>query len=178
MAVWQLRAKQAMSDRYIPTPSQTIGPFFGFALPFAGGGQAVDPSDPGALRIEGQLLDAEGAPVSDGLLELWQGDQFARCATDAEGAFHAVVRKPAPLPGPGGRTQAPHLNVTVFARGLLRYLATRLYFPDEEAANSSDPVIERIQPERRQTLIAHEDRGLLRFDVRLGGDGETVFFQL
>jgi protocatechuate 3,4-dioxygenase alpha subunit len=73
---------------------------------------------------------------------------------------------------------APHLNVTVFARGLLRHLPTRLYFPDEEAANSSDPVLARIAAERRPTLIARDDRGVLRFDVRLGGDGETVFFQL
>jgi protocatechuate 3,4-dioxygenase alpha subunit len=167
-----------MGDRDVPTPSQTIGPFFGFALPFAQDGQAVEPSDPGAIRIEGQLLDGEGGAVSDGLLELWQGDQFARCRTDAEGAFHFVIRKPAPTSGPDGRTVAPHLNVTVFARGLLRHLPTRLYFPDEEAANSSDPVLARIAAERRPTLIARDDRGVLRFDVRLGGDGETVFFQL
>jgi protocatechuate 3,4-dioxygenase, alpha subunit len=167
-----------MGDRYVPTPSQTVGPFFGFALPFAQGGQAVEPSDPGAIRIEGQLLDGDGAPVPDGLIELWQGNQFARCPTDAEGAFQFIVRKPAPAAGPDGRTLAPHLNVTVFARGLLRQLPTRLYFPDEEAANSSDPVLERVIPQRRSTLIARDGRGLLRFDVRLGGDGETVFFQL
>jgi protocatechuate 3,4-dioxygenase, alpha subunit len=167
-----------MGDSHMPTPSQTIGPFYGFALPFAQGGQAVEPSDPGAIRIEGQLLDSEGAPVSDGLLELWQGDQFGRCPTDAEGVFQLTVRKPGPVPGPDGCAQAPHLNVTVFARGLLRPLRTRLYFPDEEAANWSDAVLERIQPERRPTLIARHDRTVLRFEVRLGGDGETVFFEL
>jgi protocatechuate 3,4-dioxygenase alpha subunit len=116
--------------------------------------------------------------VSDGLLELWQGDQFGRCPTDAEGVFQFSVRKPGGLPGPDGTAQAPHLNVTVFARGLLRPLRTRLYFPDEEGANSSDVVLDSIQPERRPTLIARHDRASLRFDVRLGGDGETVFFQL
>ena len=100
-----------MSDRYVPAPSQTIGPFFGFALPFAQDDHAVDPSDPAAIRIQGQLLDSEGAPVSDGLVELWQGDQFARCRTDTAGAFQFTVRKPAPLPGPDGRTQAPHLKI-------------------------------------------------------------------
>lgn len=167
-----------MGDSLIPTPSQTIGPFYGFALPFAQGGQAVEPSDPGAIRIEGQLLDGEGAPVSDGLLELWQGDQFGRCPTDAEGVFQFNVCKPGTVPGPDGTLQAPHLNVTVFARGLLRPLRTRLYFPDEEVANSSDTVLDGIQPERRPTLIARHDSTVLRFDVRLGGDGETVFFQL
>ena len=161
-----------------PTPSQTVGPFFGFALPFPGDSEAVPPSSADSLRIEGRLLDGQGAPVADGLLELWQGDQFARCRTDAEGAFHCTVRKPGRLPGPDGRAQAPHLNVTVFARGLLRHLATRLYFPDEAAANAADPVLDRIEPERRHTLIARQDRGAFQFDVRLQGAGETVFFQL
>jgi protocatechuate 3,4-dioxygenase alpha subunit len=161
-----------------PTPSQTVGPFFGFALPFPGDSEAVPPSSAERVRIEGRLLDGEGAPVADGLLELWQGDQFARCRTDAEGAFHCTVRKPGRLPGPDGRAQAPHLNVTVFARGLLRHLATRLYFPDEATANAADPVLERIEPERRHTLIARQDPGALQFDVRLQGADETVFFQL
>ncbi len=155
----------------VPTPSQTVGPFFGFALPFAGQELAVDPGEPGATRIEGVLLDGAGEPVPDGLLELWQGDQFARCATDAEGAFHVVVRKPAPLPG-----QAPHLHVLVLARGLLRQLLTRLYFPDEQAANVADPVLALVEPSRRQSLVAGEEGGVLRFDIRLQGQGETVFF--
>jgi protocatechuate 3,4-dioxygenase alpha subunit len=162
-----------------PTPSQTVGPFFGFALPFAGQERAVEPGDPGGVRIEGRLLDGAGDPVPDGLLELWQGEQFARCRTDPEGAFWAIVHKPLPLPGPGGRVQAPHLNVTVFARGLLRHLATRVYFPDEEAANAADPVLELVEPGRRASLVAHEKGGgVLRFDVRLQGEGETVFFAL
>jgi len=155
-----------------PTPSQTVGPFFSFALPFAGDAEAVEPGAPGAVRIEGQLIDGAGDPVPDGLLEAWEGDQFARCGTDPEGTFHFVVRKPAP--GPDGH--APHLTVVVFARGLLRHLTTRVYFPDEEAANAGDPALQAVEPERRHTLIAHDDGGVLRFDVRLQGEEETVFF--
>jgi protocatechuate 3,4-dioxygenase, alpha subunit len=157
-----------------PTPSQTVGPFFGFALPFAGDHSAVEADAPGAVRIEGQLLDGAGAPVPDGLLEAWQGDQLARCGTDPEGMFHFVVTKPAA--GPDG--QAPHLEVTVFARGLLRHLPTRLYFPDEEAANAADPVLRLVPDGRRHTLVARDDAGVLRFDVRLQGEDETVFFAL
>ena len=130
-------------------------------------------------RAEGSgLADADGAPVSDGLLEVWQGDQFARRRTDAEGAYNFVLRKPAPTSGPDGRPHAPYFNVTVFARGLLRHLATRLYFPDEEAANTSDPVLAMVEPERRRTLIGRDDGGVLRFDVCLVGTNETVFFEL
>ena len=160
-----------------PTPSQTIGPFFGFALPFEADSAAAVPG-PGVLRIEGQVLDGAGAPVTDGLLELWQGEQFARCATDAEGVFHFTALKPVPVPGPDGTTQAPHFNLTVFARGLLRQLQTRIYLPDEEAANAADWVLVQIGPERRQTLIARCEDGVLRFDVHLQGEGETVFFAL
>ena len=156
----------------VPTPSQTVGPFFGFALPFANDQQAVDAGAPGAVRIEGQLLDGAGAPVPDGLLEASQGDQFARSGTDPEGMFHFVVRKPEA--GPDG--EAPHLNVTVFARGLLRHLTTRLYVPDEEAANAADRVLRLVDAERRPTLVARADGGVLRWDVRLQGEDETVFF--
>jgi protocatechuate 3,4-dioxygenase alpha subunit len=157
-----------------PTPSQTAGPFFGFAMPFAGDHLAVPADAPGAVRVEGQLLDGAGEPVPDGLLEAWQGDQFARSGTDPEGLFHFVVRKPAP--GPDG--QAPHLEVTVFARGLLRHLPTRMYFPDEGEANAADPTLQRVPEERRHTLVARDDAGVLRFDVRLQGEDETVFFAL
>ncbi|HZU17819.1 MAG TPA: protocatechuate 3,4-dioxygenase subunit alpha [Candidatus Dormibacteraeota bacterium] len=161
-----------------PTPSQTVGPFFGFALPFPGDRQAVDPDAPGAIRIQGQLIDGAGEPVPDGLLEIWQGDQFARSRTDPEGVFQVVVRRPGPVPGPDGRQQAPHLNVTVFARGLLKHLNTRMYFPDEEEANAADPVLQQVDPERRHTLIARGENGVYHFDVRLQGDDETVFFAL
>jgi protocatechuate 3,4-dioxygenase, alpha subunit len=155
-----------------PTPSQTVGPFFGFALPFPDDQCAVPAGTPGAVRIEGQLLDGAGAPVPDGLLEASQGDQFARSGTDPEGMFHFQVRKPEA--GPDG--QAPHLNVTVFARGLLRHLTTRLYFPDEAAANASDPLLRLVEADRRATLVARDDGGVLHWDVRLQGEEETVFF--
>lgn len=152
-----------------PTPAQTVGPFFGFALPFAGD---ADIAGGEGVRIEGQLLDGAGEPVPDGLLEVWSGGQFARCRTDSEGAFHFTVDKPP------ATEEAPHLNVFVFARGLLRHLATRVYFPDEAAANASDPVLNRVEADRRDTLIAEKAGPVLRFDVRLQGDRETVFFDL
>jgi protocatechuate 3,4-dioxygenase alpha subunit len=159
-----------------PTPSQTVGPFFGFALPFEAGAETVDIGAPGALRIEGRLLDGGGDPVPDGLLEVWQGDQFARCRTDAEGAFHFTVRRPPPAPGPDGRPQAPHLNVAIFARGLLKHLLTRVYFPDEAASNAADPVLRLVEEDRRQTLVAREEGGVMLFDIHLQGPAETVFF--
>jgi protocatechuate 3,4-dioxygenase alpha subunit len=139
-----------------PTPSQTVGPFFGFAMPFADDADAG-----GSVCIEGQVLDGAGEPVPDAILEISDGDQFARCATDAEGAFHFNVR------------ETHHLDVLVFARGLLRHLATRLYFP-----NASDALLESVEPERRHTLTAVATEGGLRFDIRLQGDGETVFFRM
>jgi protocatechuate 3,4-dioxygenase alpha subunit len=114
--------------------------------------------------------------VPDSLVEVWQGEMFARCRTDGEGAFHFTVEKPPAVRLPGGRLRAPHLNVAVLARGLLRHLATFLYFPDEVEANQADPVLDLLAPEVRQTLIAQSDGAVLRFDIRLQGDGETAFF--
>ena len=180
-----------MSAQRTPTPSQTVGPFFGYALPFEEGHEAA--GGPHAVRIEGQLLDGAGEPVPDGLVEMWGGHQFARCRTDAEGVFHFTVVKPARSHG------APHLDVTIFARGLLRHLATRMYFPDEQAANASDRILNLIDQARRHTLIAHAEGGapgpgfarpaplggsppsngaVLRFDIHLQGESETVFFAL
>lgn len=156
-----------------PTPSQTVGPFFGFALPFESDADAVAPGSPGALRIEGQVLDGAGEPVPDAMIEASSDGQFARCRTDSEGAFHLTVRKPDAEPG-----HAPALNVSVFARGLLRHLATRVYFPDEQDANRDDPALQLVDPERRQTLIAQDSGASLRFDVNLQGDSETVFFEI
>jgi protocatechuate 3,4-dioxygenase alpha subunit len=158
----------------VGTPSQTVGPFFGFALPFPGDADAA--SGDKAVRIQGQLLDGKGEPVADGLLEVWDADQFARCRTDAEGAYHFTVNKPAAPAARGGIAFAPHFNVNVFARGLLRHLVTRIYFPDEEAANAADPVLARVDPERLATLVARRDGSVLRFDVHLQGADETVFF--
>jgi protocatechuate 3,4-dioxygenase alpha subunit len=165
-------------ERRIPTPSQTVGPFFGFALPFAADADAVAPGSGDALRIEGQVLDGAGEPVPDSLVEVWQGDLFARSRTDGEGAFHFTVRKPSALRLSDGRMRAPHLNVTVFARGLLRHLATFVYFPDEAAANRSDPVLELLEPAQRETLIARREGEIIRFDIHLQGEGETAFFAI
>lgn len=156
-----------------PTPSQTVGPFFGFALPFEHGPEAVGVDEPGAVRIEGQLLDGAGDPVADGLVEVYAGQDFARCRTDPEGAYHVVVRRPAAAP-----PHAAHLDVNVFARGLLRHLATRIYFPDDAAAHGLDPVLGRVPVERRATLVASGSGSLLHFDIHLQGAWETVFFQL
>ncbi len=175
-----------------PTPSQTVGPFFSFALPFQGGHEVAAPAAPGAVRVEGQVLDGAGEPVPDALVEIWQAGPegrypsadsqftgFGRCGTDAEGLFRFVTVKPGATPAPEGRAQAPHLNVTIFARGLLRHLVTRMYFPDEGEANSIDPVLNLVRdPVARSTLVAREEGGVLRFDIHLQGAGETVFFAI
>jgi protocatechuate 3,4-dioxygenase, alpha subunit len=161
------------------TPSQTVGPFFGVGLPFENGEQVVSPGSAGVIRIEGQVLDGKGEPVPDALLEIWQpGTGFGRTRTDAEGAFSFITVKPGAVPAPDGRLQAPHLNLTVFARGLLRHLVTRIYFPDETEANAGDPVLNLVEPARRQTLIANNGSGVLHYDVRLQGERETVFFAI
>jgi protocatechuate 3,4-dioxygenase alpha subunit len=159
------------------TPSQTVGPFFGFALPFEHGSEASAPRSRRTLRLEGRVLDGGGAPVPDALLEVWADDQIARARTDARGEFRFWIRKP-PATRVGRRSGAPHLEVTLFARGLLRHLATRVYFPDEASANSADPVLRRVPPARRQTLVARRDGARLVFDVRLQGENETVFFAI
>jgi protocatechuate 3,4-dioxygenase alpha subunit len=153
-----------------PTPSQTVGPFFGFALPFADDAEAADGESSDSIRVEGQVLDGAGEPVPDALVEASQGEQFARCRTDAEGAFHFTLHKPVVSDG------APCFEITVFARGLLRHLRTRMYFADEESANRADRVLQLVDESRRHTLIARLDGDVLHFDIRLQGDGETVFF--
>jgi len=161
------------------TPSQTVGPFFGVGLPFERGEQTVPPGSAGAIRLEGQVLDGNGEPVPDALLEIWQPDAgFGRTRTDTEGAFGFTTVKRGSVPAPDGRTQAPHLNVTVFARGLLRHLVTRMYFPDETDANAADPVLNLVEAARRETLIAKNCSGVLHFDIRLQGERETVFFAI
>jgi protocatechuate 3,4-dioxygenase alpha subunit len=172
------------------TPSQTVGPFFGFALPWADGPAAVPAGTAGAVRIAGRVLDGRGDPVPDALIETWQVAPaapaarfrgFARAASDGEGRYAIVTVKPAAVRDATGALHAPHLAVSLFARGLLKRLVTRIYFADEEAANRADPVLARLgDPAARATLIAvaeHDGRGY-RFDLRLQGEGETVFFEL
>jgi len=157
------------------SPSQTSGPLWGFALLFEGSENAVDPSSPGAIELRGRIVDGDGLPVGwpDALVEIWHGEQLARTRTDADGWYRAVVAKPAP----DDAATAPYLHLALFARGLLKQLVTRIYFPDEEAANAADPVLELVPQERRATLVARPDGDGLRFDVVLQGDGETAFFE-
>ena len=183
-----------------PTPSQTVGPFFhigtddGFIR-----GELVEPDHPGAVRLFGTVTDGEGQPVNDSMIEIWQAnaagryahpedareelpldegfDGFGRTHTDGDGRYELVTVKPGVVPGPDGRPQAPHIDVSVFARGLLKRLVTRVYFPDEAAANEADPVLSSIaDPDARAALVAVEEDGGLRFDINLQGDRETTFF--
>jgi protocatechuate 3,4-dioxygenase, alpha subunit len=183
-----------------PTPSQTVGPFFHDALLDRDRSQLVPPDHPDAVKIEGTVYDGSGDPVPDAMLEIWQANAagrfdhptddredlpldgafhgFGRAGTDADGRFSFVTVKPGPVPGPNGTTQAPHIAVSVFARGLLKRLVTRIYFPEEEAANAADPVLGSIESVgMRETLVARDEGGVLRFDVRLQGEGQTVFFE-
>jgi len=188
------------------TPSQTVGPFFAYALTpsdyafshlatadlTAGGGEGE------RVRLTGRVLDAEGAPVADAFVEIWQSDAqgrysgagapgsnaaftgFGRAETGPDGGFAFLTIKPASTPGPDGRSQAPHINVGLFARGVLRRLFTRLYFEDE-GSNGGDPVLALVPEDRRATLIARRtddgEPAAYALDIRLAGEGETVFFE-
>jgi protocatechuate 3,4-dioxygenase alpha subunit len=155
------------------TPSQTVGPYYAIGLAREVQNELADRRDPSALRLIGQLLDGEGTPINDGMIEIWDpaGRRWGRSGTDADGRFSFVVTKPEPLPG-----QAPRFDVFVFARGLLRHQLTRIYFPDEEA-NAVDPVFSGLDEQARATLVAEREDGALRFDIRMQGDRETVFFE-
>jgi protocatechuate 3,4-dioxygenase, alpha subunit len=154
------------------TPSQTVGPFFRIGLSTTIGSHVIGEGMPGAIRISGQVLDGAGEPVPDALIETWQPEGAGRCATDEEGHFAIVTSKPQD----GAANGAPHLDVSVFARGLLTRLVTRMFFPDESAANDADPLLRTLSPTERATLVAVREEGGLRFDIHLQGAGETVFF--
>jgi protocatechuate 3,4-dioxygenase alpha subunit len=170
------------------TPSQTVGPFFGYALPYGDGPRVVPEWHPDAIHVHGQVFDGEGQALPDALLEIWQAGPdgqvpaaegaynregrgfagFGRCGTDAGGRYWFSTLKPG---GP-----VPYIAVLVFARGLLKPVATRLYFPGE-AGNATDTVLSAVPEDRRETLIAvREGDRSYRFDVRLQGERETVFF--
>jgi protocatechuate 3,4-dioxygenase, alpha subunit len=176
-----------------PTPSQTVGPYFRIGLSWLD--HAVLAGAPGPrFTVSGHVVDGDGRPVEDALLEVWHAGPdgrypetssppgwagFGRVPTDARGAFSFTVGKPGRVEGPEGTLQAPHLAVTLFMRGLLRHLTTRLYFPDEAEANAADPVLALVEPERRATLVARArpgDPAALSWDVVLQGPQETVFF--
>jgi protocatechuate 3,4-dioxygenase, alpha subunit len=180
------------------TPSQTVGPYFAIGLPFDAGPFAVPEDTPGAIHISGTIYDGAGAPIPDFLLETWQADPdgkfadryeyggrselegfrgFARYGVeDGDGTFDILTVKPGQVPGLAGTTQAPHIDVSVFARGMLHRCVTRIYFADEPQANAGDPVLARVPVERRATLLAESHDGGYRFDIRFQGPHETVFF--
>lgn len=175
------------------TPSQTIGPFFAILQPL-GGNELVLSDAPGAIRIGGRVFDGAGAVVPDAMLEIWQADEagahpqapaaafrgFGRCMTDADGAYTFVTLKPGRVQGPDERLQAPHISLGIFARGVLKRLNTRLYFPDEPSANAGDPVLSAISdPAVRRTLIAAgAGPRAYTFDIHLQGEAETAFFAI
>ena len=181
------------------TPSQTAGPYLAIGLlrvPTAH--ELVDPGDPRAIRIRGRVLDGTDAGVGDAAVEVWQANAagryghpaddrddvpledgflgFGRSGTDADGGFEFVTVKPGAVPWPQGGMQAPHLLVIVFARGLLKHVVTRLYFPDEVEANDADPVLRAHDDEARSTLVAAADDEGLGFEIRLQGPRQTTFF--
>jgi protocatechuate 3,4-dioxygenase alpha subunit len=202
----------------IITPSQTVGPYFAYGLaPHSRchwqpnphydsketiGANLVTPDATGIrIRIEGRVLDGDGLPINDAMLEIWQADAqgryahprdnrartnalfkgFGRSATDKDGAYSFDTVKPGAVPGPDGKPQAPHIVFCIYSRGMLRQVYTRLYFADE-AANGADAILTLVPSDRRATLIAHKEmRGELpvyRFDIRVQGDDETVFFDI
>lgn len=153
------------------------------------------------IHIEGTVFDGDGAPINDCMIEIWQADAqgryahgrdnrplpntqfkgFGRSATDKAGVFAFDTIKPGQVAGPGGKPQAPHIVVCIFSRGMLRQIYTRLYF-DDEPANASDPILNMVPADRRGTLIAHKQPGTdpvrYRFDIRVQGGAETVFFDI
>jgi protocatechuate 3,4-dioxygenase, alpha subunit len=181
-----------------PTASQTVGPFLHIGLDWLRRDQMAKPDVNGEhWTIEGRVLDGDGRPVSDALIEVWQANArgkyahpddrqdkpiepgfsgFGRVPTDDAGDFRFTTIKPGSVPGPDGRMQAPHLAITVFMRGLLRHLVTRLYFPDEPS-NAADPILNLVPADRRPTLIAEAtETGTLVWNIHLQGPDETVFF--
>jgi len=191
------------------TPSQTVGPYFKYGLTpgreyqwnDAFSNDLITPDVSGErIRIVGQVFDGDGAVIPDSMLEIWQADAqgrfadpqdtralpnaafrgFGRCGTDANGGFSFHTIRPGAVPGPGGKPQAPHILLAVFARGMTQQAITRIYF-EGEAANAADPILALVPAERRATLIAKRGQDgvpAYRFDVHLQGDSETVFFDL
>lgn len=178
------------------TPSQTVGPYLHIGLTWADGPYVVPEGTPGAVWIRGRVLDGAGEPILDALVETWQADPegrfdhpddprgavagfrgFGRSDTrSGEYAIHTVV--PGAVPGPDSAAQAPHVDVSVFARGMLHRTVTRIYYPEHTGAHTTDPVLRSVPTDRRHTLIATRTDDGYRFDVRLQGERETVFFDV
>ncbi|MFI1697505.1 protocatechuate 3,4-dioxygenase subunit alpha [Streptomyces bobili] len=190
-------------ESVLPTPSHTVGPFYGYALPFPGGGDIAPVGHPDTITVQGYVYDGEGRPLPDAFVELWGPDPdgrvpavdgsirrdpstggylgrngveftgWGRVQTDANGHWYARTLRP----GARGRS-APYLSACVFARGLLVHLFTRIYLPEDTAAHATDPLLAGLDPARQGTLIATADaQGTYRFDIRLQGEGETVFLE-
>ena len=156
------------------TASQTVGPYYTLGLCRRPENELADRNDSGAVQLIGQLYDGAGAPINDGLIEIWDaaGGRWGRSGTDSDGRFSFVVTKPNAIAG-----QAPRLDVYVFARGLLRHQLTRIYFPDEAEANAGDEVLSSLDEGDRATLVAEPEDGALRWDIRMQGERATVFFE-
>lgn len=176
----------------VPTPGQTIGPFYGYALPFDKGEELVNQAHPNSVRLHGVVSDGNGDPIPDSMLEIWQADEngniisrdgslvrdgytftgWGRVAVDNVGHYTFTTLNP----GATEEGKAPFIMLTVFARGLLNRLFTRIYLPEDTAALANDPLLASLPEERRKSLIAtREEDGSLRFDIRLQGEDETVF---
>jgi len=178
--------------------SQTVGPYLHIGLTWLNTSKIAGPGVKGErVTIQGRLVDGDGAGVGDGLIEIWQANAegryahpedlqkktleigfrgFGRIPTDAKGGFKFTTIKPGRVPGPDGQLQAPHLNVTVFMRGLLKQLSTRVYFPGDPA-NAQDPVLKLVPAVRRATLIPRRKaKGVLEWNIVLQGKDETAFF--
>jgi protocatechuate 3,4-dioxygenase alpha subunit len=207
------------------TPSQTVGPYFHYGLPWKGGADLVGQSDMGArpdlfpeenyvlnlsspkgpvsgekIALVGKVIDGDGELIPDAMVEIWQANAagryasledprtdlpldegfigFGRSATTVDGEYRFKTVRPGRVPGPGNSLQAPHIAISVFARGMLKRVVTRLYFEDAPE-NGEDPILALVPPERRSTLIARkEGDGLYRLDIVIQGEGETVFFDV
>jgi protocatechuate 3,4-dioxygenase alpha subunit len=206
------------------TPSQTVGPFFHYGLPWKGGADLVGQSEMGArpelfpedhyvlnlappkgpvsgevIALEGVVYDADGKPVPDAMIEIWQANAagryaspddgrteipldagfigFGRASTSEAGLYRFKTVLPGAVPGPGNSLQAPHIAVSVFGRGIVKRLATRVYFEDQ-AANETDPILALVPADRRDTLLARRVGDAWRFDIVLQGARETVFFDI
>jgi protocatechuate 3,4-dioxygenase, alpha subunit len=169
------------------TPSQTVGPFFSIELPYDEGPYVVDEGTPDAVWLRGRVIDGNGDPVPDAVIESWQAGPdgtfgggfrgFGRAGTDDEGRWGILTLKPGTVGGPRDTRQAPHVDLAVFARGLLHRVVTRLYFADEGQANASDPVLAGLDEQARATLVAQRaDDGHYELDIHLQGPHETTFF--
>ena len=184
----------------LASAAQTVGPYFAIGLPWPAGPEAVRPGTAGAITLRGVVYDGAGDPIPDYLLETWQADPagrfadlwgyggpseldgfrgFARVGHEVgDGSFELLTVKPGALALASGAIAAPHIDVSLFARGLLHRCVTRFYFADEAAANAADPVLATVPPARRETLLAQPVQGGYEIDIHLQGPDETVFFAI